>query len=51
MTERKRVAVLDAALKAMFRALEGRQVPRHLRETVEDLERSSREREPERRRA
>jgi hypothetical protein len=40
MTVRKRAAALDAALSAMFRTLEARRAPDHLRETLDQLDRS-----------
>jgi hypothetical protein len=49
MAQRKRAA-LDAALAAMFRTLQARPVPRHVRATLDELERSDAEPPAERQR-
>jgi hypothetical protein len=52
MIERKRAAALDAALAAMFRALQSRGVPERVRATLDDLEGAEAAgSEPERKRA
>ena len=38
MVERKRADALDATLAAMFRTLEARGAPKHLRETLDQLD-------------
>jgi hypothetical protein len=38
MIERKRAVALDAALAAMFRTLQARGIPEHIRETLDQLD-------------